>query len=513
MSASERQVDKLDSTSLPQQFFLIAILAGVGLRAIAGIWGDIGVYVDGASRIAMAMRWAEHPTWQGLSGVWPLAHIYALGILIRLWNQPVLLAKIIGFASGVGTIFVFRNAVRHRFGPTVASLSALLLAIYWTHIWLSSSYWVEVPYLLFVLLSVHYAERAKTTLAWRHALVSGVFLSLAMLLRNEALLLLVLFVWWYLIRIKTLKILAVFVTIPFMLAAWYFIEPIMRGGSYLDYFLYVARSKEFENVVENVSRKEALYQWILMLGASPTLIVVLPGLYGLWLNRRHAVTDLFAWMFMIQTVFYLSLTIVSGWRPQLRYLMLQFVNLFPYAALVWLSIMRRFSPRYLLPPMLALMIAMQGLAWWIGRNNGLPGGWLPLQVITSSQEKLDALVRQIDGNTQEKLVIISVVPGPRVERWSLEHSFIINRGGFSNVVLREADVHVEPDILDGSLPEYLLNADVLLIDPQAVFFSTVISSSRRHANLSIRRLHPHLEVVLMTERARKNVGTIVSSDQ
>lgn len=145
MSLSDYQADELDNSPLPNNIFLIALIGGTALRLIAGIWGDIGVYVDGASRIAMSMRWSENPTWQGLSGVWPPAHLYVLGALIRVWNQPILLAKLIGFVCGVGTIFVFRSAVRHRFGSTVASLCALLLAVYWTHIWLTSSYWVEIP--------------------------------------------------------------------------------------------------------------------------------------------------------------------------------------------------------------------------------------------------------------------------------------------------------------------------------------------------------------------------------
>ncbi|HYJ86603.1 MAG TPA: glycosyltransferase family 39 protein [Pyrinomonadaceae bacterium] len=509
MIVSYNQADELDRSSLPNQLFLIAILLGVGLRLIASVWGDIGVYVDGASRIAMAMRWAEHPAWQGLSGVWPPTHIYVLGILIRLWNQPVLLAKLIGFFCGVATLFALRNTVRHRFGPTVAALSALLLAVYWTHIWLSSSYWVEVPYLLFVLLAVNFAEKTNTSFDWKHAFACGLFLSLAMLLRNEGLLLFVIFTLWFLLRIRKLGILALFVVLPGAVMAWYLIEPTLHGYSYFDYFKYVTRSKETENLVGNISRRDALIQWILMLSAAPTLIVAVPGLYELWKNRRRALTDLLAWMFVAQVGFYFFLTLTSAWRPQLRYLMIQFVNLLPYAAVGWLKIMQRFSIRYALAAMLALMIVMQSVAWWIGRNNRLPGGWLPMQVITSSQETLDQWVGKINTGEQPPLKIVSLVPGPRAERWALEHSFVVNRLTTNRSSMQELDVHVQPEILRGVMPAQVADADVVLIDSNAVFYPVVLGAiGRQKPDTPIRRLHPHIDAILLSERARSELMSV-----
>lgn len=503
MSVSYNQHDELDRSALPNNLFLIAILLGIGLRLVAGVWGDIGVYVDGASRIAMAMRWAEHPTWQGLSGVWPPAHLYALGLLIRLWNQPVVLAKLIGFGCGVATLFAFRNAVRHRFGPTVASLGALILAAYWTHIWLTSSYWAEVPYLLFVLLAVNYAEKTRVTRQSKYALFSGVFLALAILLRNEGLFLVGIFGLWYLLEVRKLKITLAFVVIPGVLSAWYFIEPALHGGSYFDYLTFVSKFKEINNLLANISRKEALYQWVLMLVAAPTLVVVLPGLWGLWENRRRALTDLFAWMFVAQVGLYFFLTLTSAWRPQLRYLMIQFVNLFPYAALVWIKVMRRFPVRYALPALLLSMMAMQSVAWWIGRNNRLPGGWLPIQVITPSQTTLDQWIGKIHSVDQAPLKIVSIVPAPLAERWALEHSFVVNRLTTARSSMQEVDVHVQPEILQGEIPARVADADIVLIDPHAVFYPVVLPAIKlQKPELAIERIHPHIDAVLVSERAR-----------
>ena len=113
-----------------------------------------------------------------------------------------------------------------------------------------------------------------------------------MLLRNEGLLLFVIFTLWFLLTIRKPGIMALFVVLPGAVMTWYLIEPTLRGDSFFDYFTYVTRSKEIENLVGNISRRDALMQWILMLSAVPTLIVVAPGLYELWKNRRRAQTDI-----------------------------------------------------------------------------------------------------------------------------------------------------------------------------------------------------------------------------
>src|SRR5689334_4726802 len=197
-------------TDLSTKVFLIALTLGISLRLIAVIWGGLSPGGDGMGRLANAVAWAERPRWQGLSGVWRPLHWYILGALIRLWDQPILWAKLINFGCGVGSLIVMRKAARAVFTPLVADLSALLLAIYWTHIWLTSSYWVEVPYLLLVFLALHYAINAASTSSPRAALLSGMFLTGAVLLRHEATLLLGLFLLWFALNIRNRKLMLLF---------------------------------------------------------------------------------------------------------------------------------------------------------------------------------------------------------------------------------------------------------------------------------------------------------------
>lgn len=505
VSPEEQEGGEREDSCLSRNILLIGLGLGLLLRLIAVIYGDIGVYVDGASRIAIAIRWAEHPSWQGLSGDWPPLHWYFLGSLIRLWNEPVALAKAINFICGVGGLYVFRSAIRPFFSEITANTSLLILAIYWTNIWLASSYWVEIPYLLFVFLAVNHAAKTRSSLNWSTAFLSGSFLSFAMLLRNEGLLLFLLFLVWYILNVKDRISILSFAAVPVCVFAWYLIEPSLYGHSYLDYFSYVKQSKEVENLTQGITLKDCLIQWAMMLAASPTVFVVAPGLYGLWRFRHQARHDLFAWMFVSQVVFYLTLTLTSAWRPQLRYLMLYFVNLIPYTALVLLQTFRRFSPRYALPLLLVLTIIIQAVAWWMGRNNRLPMGWLPLQVRTSSQKALDQWIEEIKLSGQKGLKISSIVPGPLRERWSLDHSFVVNRIPPGTLELEEIHIQVDREILNGHLPEKTQTADLILIDPHSVFYSAVLNAlAQRKTGMSIRQIHPHITVMLLSERALAN---------
>ena len=509
----QRDSDDGRSAAFNKRVLVAGITLGVLLRLVAVIYGDIGIYVDGVARLARAVRWAEHPAWDGLSGVWPPAHWYALGTLITVWNEPILLAKAFNFTFGIGSLFAFRWAVRKFLAESTANLSLLLLAIYWTHIWLTSSYWVEVPYLFFLFLAICYSLAAQASGSPQKALAAGFLLGAAMLLRNEALAMFLVSLVWYVLQVRRRIAILAFAVIPFAVLAWYLIEPSLHGSSYLQYFFSVKQSKQIENVYQGVTLTDCLSQWVLMLGASPTVFIVAPGLYGLWRFRHLARRDLFAWMFITQVTFYFSLTLLYSWRPQLRYLMLYFVNLFPYTALVWLQVFQKFTRRAL-PLLLVLTIAVQGAGWWAGRNNRLQPGWLPIQVRTASQTALDEWIRGVQQSGQTGLKIKAIVPGPLNERWSLDHSFVVNHIRSEVLDLEELHVQADKAILEGQLPERAFVADLILIDPQAVYYPAVINTlTRRIPGVASKQIHSHIIALLLSERARTFIKADSTSTQ
>ncbi|HEY6331597.1 MAG TPA: hypothetical protein VI756_19890, partial [Blastocatellia bacterium] len=168
-------------TRAATSIFIAALAIGLGLRLISVIWGDISPGGDGTERLSLAINWAMHPYWQGLSGVWPPVHWYFLGSLIRLWDDPIVLAKLVNLACGMGAVIAFRTAVRSNLGDKTASICSLLLAIFWTHIWLTSAYWVELPFILLVILAVHFSYKAAYTERVSIAAAAGLLLATALL--------------------------------------------------------------------------------------------------------------------------------------------------------------------------------------------------------------------------------------------------------------------------------------------------------------------------------------------
>ena len=479
----------------------VALALGLVLRLVAVFYGDIGPGGDGTERLALAISWAQHPAWTGLSGVWPHAHWYFLGALIRVWNNPVLLAKLVNLVFGFGSIVAIRRAVRPLYGDMAGSISALLLAIFWTHIWLTSSYWVEPSYLFFVLLAVSQAQRAAAFPHWKSALSCGALLALAILLRHEGMLLLVMFSLWFALRTRKPSVVAAFAAIPVCLAAWYFIEPLLQGHSYLEYANFVKAAKAGENLIQGFTLKDCLVQWVLMPAAIPSVLIVLPGLYALWRVRRSAALDLFAWMFIGQVLFYSFMTLTSAWRPQLRYIMLYFVNLLPYAAIAWERLAARLQPRYLVYALAGAAMLLQGTAWYIGRNERRSLGWLPIEIRTSSQKTLDDWLLSKDTEAKGPINILGVSPGPSSDSWSLHHSEVVDSTTGGRIRSKTLYVPEVPEVLQGRLPAEAIEADLILIYPGAVFYPAVLDGlNSRGIDVTVGLIHPDIAVLTLSRR-------------
>ena len=505
---------KIDVSNQSEMIFAGAVVLGLLLRLTAFLLGDIDPGGDGMWRLGYAIGWAQHPKWEGLSGVWPPVHWYFLGSLLLLWNEPILLAKTIGLVFGMGAIFAMRSAVRHLFGDLVAAVSALLLSIYWTHIWLTSSYWVEIPFIFLVLSSINYSMRSLERRSAKDVFTSSVFLSLALLLRHEGHLLLGLFIIWYILNNRSWRLVLTFAALPLCISAWMFIEPWINGHSYFEFISFVKSQKAGENLMQGVTLRDCLTQWTLMPATVPSIFVVIPGLYGLWKARHMLRRDLFGWLFIAQVSFYLSMTLTSAWRPQLRYILIYFINLLPYAAFVWIQMIQRFPVRYSLTALLTATILAQSSAWWVGRNNRYPLGWLPLRVPSSAQQSLDQWILKVSKERLSGIRLVSLAAGSRVESWSLAHAFLVN-GLPSNLFNKNLsspfkceEVYVAdlPGIHQGDLPASMYEADMVLVDSNASFYQAIIRSlTARRRNVKAINIHPHIAVILLSPDIQKEI--------
>ncbi len=375
-----------------QRLWLVGtLLLGGGLRLLAALISS-PTPGDDVGRLIVAARWAEDPRWFGLSGAWAPLHTYVLGGLIRAFGHPFLWAVVLGWASTTIALPLFYLAVRDLSGSVRrAGFATLLLAIYYVHIWMAGTAYVEGPYTAFLfaaLWGVARASRPGARSAGRDALLAGLAMAVALLLRHEAKVVWLVVVAWLAVRAgrgPTLRF-----AIPSGLAfAWQLLEPSLRGASFLADAEIVARWKAIEVTLRG-SSLEGLRRWIVMPAGSPSAVVVLLGLIGLWSLRRELKRDLFGLLFLAQAAVFLALTIYPGWVPYLRYLFLYFVCLLPHAAWTLEQIAVRRARWAVALVLLAVLI--QGGAWSTGRNPGRSWGWLPVYRAAPEQAVLDRWV-------------------------------------------------------------------------------------------------------------------------
>ncbi|HKQ59406.1 MAG TPA: glycosyltransferase family 39 protein [Candidatus Eisenbacteria bacterium] len=462
----------------------IALAAGTALRLLAA-WISAPVPGDDVGRLATAVRWAEAPRWLGLAGLWPPFHTYLLGGLIRLVGDPSLAARALGFVTTTLALPVFYLAVRELYGDVRrAALATLLLALYWVHVSMAGSAYAEAPYALALFAAMLFAARSarRPEGKTREALFAGLAMAVALMLRHEAKLVwLVVLVWLWREAGRG--------------AAWRYslpslatlivqlVDPGGTGRGFLEDARIVAGMKLAE-VTLHGSRLEALSRWIVMPAGSPSPIVVGLGLAGLWMSRRALTSDLWAWLFAIQSAVFLALTIYPGWQPYLRYLFLYVVCLLPHAALALDSVARR-RPS-LAVALVALAVLIQAVAWSKGRNEDRPLGWLPVYRPAPQQVVLDRWVRDSLGTQR----VLSLEGYPQA--WDVYASAIGVDRGRPLAQLRSVQYDERLALAKGARLE-VAGYDVVLMDPASPLFTAAWESLPPGARVGYR--DPRLLIV------------------
>ena len=372
------------------------LVLGAALRLLAALV-SAPTPGDDVTRLVEACVWSGHPRWLGLFGVWPPLPTYLLGSLMRIGGDPHVWAGVLGWLTTTAALPLFFLGVRDLYGDARrAGLATLLLALYYVHIWMAGTAYSEAPYtcvlfagLLCVIRAVRGPGAARTGLL----LAGGLGLALAMLFRHEARLVgLVVLVW--IAREVGLGAALRYAIPSLVLLAWDLVAPFRPGAGFAEDARVVAGLKLAE-VALHGSRWEALRRWLIMPAGSPSAIVMLLGLAGLWMSRRAWRRDLWAWLFAVQTAVFLALTVYPGWQPYLRYLFLYLVCLLPHAAVALGAVARR--SRWAAVALVLAAIGIQAIAWSRGRNEDRPLGWLPVYRAAPQQAVLDRWVGQHAG--------------------------------------------------------------------------------------------------------------------
>lgn len=393
------------------------LAAGALLRLLASLV-SAPTPGDDVGRMAAACGWSLHPEWLGLSGIWPPLPTYLLGALLRLGGSPVAWAHAMAWITSTAALPLLYVAVRELYGdPRRAALATWLLALYYVHIWMAGTAYVETPYLCLLFASLWFCARAVHGSGAgrdRAALAAGIAMALSLLFRHEAKLVSLILLVWLGREIGARATLRY--AIPALgVLAWQLIEPSRLGGGFAHDAQVVAGMKVAE-VTLHGSRLDALSRWIVMPLGSPSLVVLGLAIAGVWMAKGTWGRDPWLWLFAGQSAVFLALTIYPGWQPYLRYLFLYVVCLLPHAAHA-LDVVSRRRPAWVVLA-LSLTVGLQAAAWSRGRNDGRPLGWLPVYRAAPQQAVLDAWIRQhlehdrvlcLEGYPQEWDAVASVM--------------------------------------------------------------------------------------------------------
>lgn len=142
---------------------------------------------DSAVRVWIAWDWMENPK-PILAGEWGPLHFYMMGVLLRIWPDPVWAPAVLhAFVGALTAPVVYELAFAMFRAPRSALLTGLAFAVYPAAVASSLFALSETPFMLFLALGLLFLVRAyQTPDSVREPVLAGVAIGLASMLRFEA---------------------------------------------------------------------------------------------------------------------------------------------------------------------------------------------------------------------------------------------------------------------------------------------------------------------------------------
>ena len=142
---------------------------------------------DSVSRVWAAWRWLSDPHWI-THGVWGPLHFYMIGAVMAVFTDPVLPPILLHVGFGIAAAVVMDAFTRIEFGGRRAALlAALTFAVYPIAVRNSVAVRSEAPFVLLLLAAMRsIASARRDSGGRRHAILAGLCMTLAAMLRYEA---------------------------------------------------------------------------------------------------------------------------------------------------------------------------------------------------------------------------------------------------------------------------------------------------------------------------------------
>jgi len=147
---------------------------------------------DAVSRIYLALDWLKEPHWIATS-VWAPFHFYLNGMVLAIWNDPILAPKVANILLASATLLPFYTFTRREFNAPGAWIATIFLAIcpiLFRNSFLALS---GPPFLFFLVLAMNQLSRGIRNNNSMALVLAGLAITVAAGFRYEAWLIMALF--------------------------------------------------------------------------------------------------------------------------------------------------------------------------------------------------------------------------------------------------------------------------------------------------------------------------------
>ncbi len=352
--------------------FALALAVRLALLPFATL--DTG---DTAARIWLGWRWADDPFLM-TSGLWGPLHFYLIGTVLRFWSDPVWAPIALHVAIGSIIPVIACRMTLDLFGNRRSAIAAgLIFAMYPAAIAVSLGARAETPFMLFFglgLLGLVQAWRPDGRIS--HALLAGLAITLASMLRYEAWLLLP---FLTLLLVKKPKLAAAFLITAMIHPVIWMIGSALAYGNPLHSLLATATwtqdilARELDTrLVPGLGRIARLAGRTAVELTIPIAVLMAVGAYRCLRQKRiesvWLIPPLALFLIFAVSAFRDTMTIKSGYTTTIGLLLIPFIA----CAFEWLNL-ERWSRARCAAAATALLAAM-GVFMLEPAMNRLPGG-------------------------------------------------------------------------------------------------------------------------------------------
>ncbi len=327
------------------------------IRIIFLINTDNGWGGDAPGRILYALSWKENPRLIFDLNFGPL-HFYLMGLILFIWNSPLIAPRVISLIFGALTIIPFYYFIRLVFDAETALYSGIVFCLYAFQVKFSVLTTAEATFHFCLFTSLFFLFRFKIRKEGRRItdlFLSSIFLNLASMLRFEGWIFVPLFIFVLLGERKEL-------VIPFSLLSsifplfWMYTCFRVTGDPFI--FATTATRETRFGINETYSISERLWGWPLILCKTLSIPVALLGfigsIYGLFRKKYFYP----AFIFLIVLLMFTYRTVQGNLALCLeRYSLSPGLLLIPYAMLTLKMILDRLNKKW----KYALLILLTGL--------------------------------------------------------------------------------------------------------------------------------------------------------